>query len=148
MSMQAMKQALEALIDVAWDEEGYCMNPDLAEAADALRAAISEQEQCEPVATKLSCDPYDDRHGAWFAVDDCAKLNALPNGIKLYTHPAQPPEGWQLVPVEPTEEMRKQMHYAYWQTPQLPFHDRSPELWNATYKAMLQAAPKPGESHD
>jgi hypothetical protein len=51
-------------------------------------------EKAEPVATKLSCDPYDNRHGPWFAVDDCATLNALPNGTKLYTHPAPVPVGY------------------------------------------------------
>jgi len=43
-----MKQALEALNDCTYDEEGYCLNPDNVDAILALRAAI-EQAQ-EPVA--------------------------------------------------------------------------------------------------
>ena len=50
------------------------------------------------------------------------------------------PEGWKLVPIEPTVKIRKAMHYAYWKSPQLPYHDGSPELWNAAYAAMLAAA--------
>ena len=52
------------------------------------------------------------------------------------------PDGWKLVPIEPTAEIRKAMHYAYWQSPQLPYHDGSPELWNAAYAAMLAASPE------
>ena len=52
------------------------------------------------------------------------------------------PEGWKLVPIEPTVKIRKAMHYAYWKSPQLPYHDGSPELWNAAYAAMLAAAPE------
>lgn len=56
------------------------------------------------------------------------------------------PNGWKLVPIEPTTEIRKAMHYAYWQSPQLPYHDGSPELWNAVYAAMLKAAAQPAPS--
>lgn len=57
--IETMKQAHEAMMDVAWDEEGFCMNADLAEAADNLRAAIdaAEMEKQEPVAW---CVAYDD----------------------------------------------------------------------------------------
>ena len=48
MSLDAMKQALDALNDCTYDEEGYCLNPDNVDAILALRAAI-EQAQ-EPVA--------------------------------------------------------------------------------------------------
>jgi hypothetical protein len=62
----------------------------------------------------------------------------------LISAPSEPsvPEGWKLVPIEPTVKIRKAMHYAYWKSPQLPYHDGSPELWNAAYAAMLAAAPE------
>jgi hypothetical protein len=50
------------------------------------------------------------------------------------------PEGFAIIPLEPNSEIRKAMHHAYWGTPHLPFHDGSPALWNAAYKAMLTAA--------
>jgi hypothetical protein len=50
------------------------------------------------------------------------------------------PEGYALVPRQPTHDIRKAMHHAYWQTPHLPYHDGSPKLWNDTYTAMIEAA--------
>ena len=74
------------------------------------------------------------------------KFVAEINGPAYMGEPAQPapsiPEGWKLVPIEPTVKIRKAMHYAYWKSPQLPYHDGSPELWNAAYAAMLAAAPE------
>lgn len=54
--------------------------------------------------------------------------------IPLYTHPAPIPEGWQLVPKEPTREMMR----AFWLAGPYP-----QEPWIEGYKAMLAAAPKP-----
>ena len=71
-----------------------------------------------------------------------AKLNNL---IGFHVDVATDPAvngGWKLVPIEPTVKIRKAMHYAYWKSPQLPYHDGSPELWNAAYAAMLAAAPE------
>ena len=45
MSLDAMKQALEALNDCTYDEEGYCLNPDNVDAILALRAAIEQAEK-------------------------------------------------------------------------------------------------------
>ena len=83
MSIDAMKQALEALETVRHQN----MSPQIHPAKVALRAAIEAAERQEPVAVKLTCDPYDEREGPWFSVDDCAKLNALASGTKLYTTP-------------------------------------------------------------
>lgn len=44
------------------------------------------------------------------------------------------PDGWQLVPKEPTPEMM-----------QAGFDVRGGHMYGATYRAMLAAAPKPGE---
>lgn len=45
MSLDAMKQALEALNDCTYDEEGYCLNPDNVDAILALRAAIEQAQE-------------------------------------------------------------------------------------------------------
>ena len=45
MSIEAMKQALEPIRDAAFDEEGYTLNADLAEAYDTLRQAIEQSEK-------------------------------------------------------------------------------------------------------
>jgi len=47
MSIEAMKQALEPMRDAAFDEEGYTINADLAEAYDTLRQAIEQAEKKE-----------------------------------------------------------------------------------------------------
>jgi hypothetical protein len=48
--IEAAKLALDAMQDAAFDEEGYIMDPDLAEAHDDLRTAIESAEKQEPVA--------------------------------------------------------------------------------------------------
>jgi hypothetical protein len=55
------------------------------------------------------------------------------------TPPAQPavPEGWKLVPVEPTKEMA----IAYWQ-----FNDRQDVRMIDAWKAILEAAPEKGNT--
>ena len=77
----------------------------------------------------------------------------LPNeyglrGEALYLHPAPIPEGWKLVPKEPTKEMSDTFWSAYIPAPDgiaqscsfEDFHD-----FRYMYKAMLDAAPKPEE---
>ena len=41
-----MQQALDAMRDAAYDEEGYTMNADLAEAHDALEARLAQCDRC------------------------------------------------------------------------------------------------------
>ena len=115
---------------------------DAREEIERLRAKIAEMEKQEPAGT-LHDDgyfvwrktaPHQSNYAGWKMA-----LYALPGA-----HPkleSSVPDGWKLVPIEPTTEIRKAMHYAYWQSPQLPYHDGSPELWNAAYAAMLEAAP-------
>ena len=43
---QLLQQALDAMRDAAYDEEGYIMNPDLAEAHDALRDRLAQCDRC------------------------------------------------------------------------------------------------------
>ena len=112
MSVQAMKQALEALEHISkagCDHFNGLCTCEYQEAATALRAAIAEQEKCEPVA-------------------------------RVTGYHAPVPAGWQLVPVEPTEAMKVAGSDALG-----VYHCGSP---SDIYKAVLQAAPKPGESHD
>ncbi len=67
------------------------------------------------------------------------------DGIPVYLHPAPPsvavPEGWKLVPIEPTDEMRAAGHME---------RDRSPTNRNPyhVWRAMLTAAPSPDHSGD
>lgn len=118
MSIDAMKQALEAL-------EGL---RDLfyQDTIEALRAAIEAAEKQEPVAIAGGEYPC---NVIWYA--------PVMAGTKLYTRP-QPaiPDGWQLVPVEPTGEM---LQAAFTYLEDIDF------IATGVYKAMLAAAPKQEE---
>lgn len=60
--------------------------------------------------------------------------------IPLYTHPAPAiPEGWQLVPKEPTDEMLKAASHTDWNEWDQQMPD---EHYASLYKAILAAAPK------
>ena len=115
----------------------------------ALRAAISEQEKCEPMAWGLQMPNEKQPRQIWL-VKDTAFKNAMmrwPEAyegayqIELYTHPAPVPAGWQLVPVEPTE---KQWVEGKIMLEVMVDCGTSIDL-GLIYKVMLQAAPKPGE---
>lgn len=139
----AMKQALEALgkIEEHGNVPGWCefdTNEDAVnyheafnkgmKASTALRAAIAEQEKCEPVATVKIVEHLPDE------LEMLAVFHppfAVSDGTKLFTHPAPVPAGMVLVPVEPTETMQDEWLANY------SFKD--------AYKAMLAASPKPGE---
>ena len=43
---ELMQQALDAMRDAAYDEEGYTINADLAEAHDALEARLAHCDRC------------------------------------------------------------------------------------------------------
>ena len=62
----------------------------------------------------------------------------------LYTSAPSIPEGWQLVPIEPTSEMLEAAYKSHWT---IQVADDAYEF-NAEnpYKAMLAAAPKPEET--
>jgi hypothetical protein len=155
MTIAAMKQALEAL-EASFDILDPSLYPKaenmVAYSITALRAAIAEQEKCEPVAVLQT-----DNSGRFL---DCIYRGAatpadqflwqedkrIPRStsIRLFTHPAPVPAGWQLVPVEPTERQ--------WEEGKIMLSAML-ECGTALdigiiYKAMLAAAPKPGESHD
>lgn len=67
-----------------------------------------------------------------------AENNPRYSGPILFYREAAPrvPEGWKMVPVEPTEEMAKE----YW-----TFNDRTDVVMADAWKAMLAAAPEPKE---
>jgi hypothetical protein len=118
MSIDVMKAVIERL-------QNDCGGDEVDNAIAALRAAISEAEKCEhvPVTT--------------FGGDYCIKCDAP---VESNDYPTPVPAGWQLVPVEPTEAMKVAGSDALG-----VYHCGSP---SDIYKAMLAAAPKPGESHD
>lgn len=136
---KVMQQALETLESL----QGGCTDSGdgtveaitvyCPEIIEALRTAIEEMEQEEPVG-----EVRDFKYSTVFLykMNTGEKQHYLPVGAKLYTHPATIPEGWQLVPVEPTEEML----VAGYETEMFP-EDRTPR---EIYNAMLAAAPKPG----
>lgn len=126
MTIAAMKQALEALEHAGSEWKGKSNRYDRA--ASALRAAIAEQEKCEPAchATETVCSTCN---------NDFRKCVG-------FTHPAPVPAGWQLVPVEPTPEMIR----ASWDLAGVGLVEHGKRAYiSIAYKAMLSAAPKPGE---
>jgi hypothetical protein len=158
MSITAMKQALEFLYRVRHWEEG---KPDLHDMKEALRAAISEQEKCEPVGyaryekdklvlmvrNTVSMDMFPIyTHPApvekcehvpvtTFGGDYCIKCDAP---VESNDYPAPVPAGYALVPVEPTDEM-------YMSLLDVKEVEDAREDMRNLWAAMLAAAPKPGE---
>lgn len=128
MIIAAMKQALEALEQAETNCNFVCY-----EAKNALRAAISEQEKAEPVAWRFTEYPHIVQRNS--VNDALAKVySGSLYWENLYTHPAPVPAGWQLVPVEPTHTQIRSGQLGVTTTCAV-----------AIYKAMLAAAPKPGE---
>lgn len=74
----------------------------------------------------------------------------------VYSAPVKPaavavPDGWVLVPKEPTQRMLEVMHLRYWrgtatgETVSAHWKDCSAPLWKETYREMLAAAQAKGE---
>mgnify|MGYP006351991307 CR=1 FL=1 len=141
MTLAAMKRifdAMRAAYTYGTFPEDSGIKKLLHDAVNEQRAAIAEQEKCEPVAWQhRQRGPAEENWQEWRTVGH------MPQGPEsrtfqmrpLYTHPAPVPAGWQLVPVEPTKAMLS----AGW---------GNDHLYADLYKAMLAAAPKPGENHD
>lgn len=106
----------------------------------ALKEALTQPGQ-EPVA--WICKKNGKRWLAWNSTEHVPSFSTME---PLYRHPATIPEGWQLVPIEPTKEMSDTFWSAYIPAPDgiaqscsfEDFHD-----FRYMYKAMLAAAPKP-----
>ena len=136
-----LRQAAEQII--AWYAEGQ--RPTGDDIVDTLREALAQPERrCEAgVSLQDLWDCWDAVHGgkqeptAWMdAVGDLTfrtpSVKLRPYWTPLYLHPTPVPEGWQLVPNEPTPKM---CHAA--------FKDRNGEFSSASqWSAMLAAAPK------
>ena len=113
---------------------------------DALRAKIEAMEKQEPVAwmheTRRDSDVVTDavKH-VWGRV---AVGSMAAYSIPLYTLPGaqtQPtpsiPEGWKLVPIEPTEDMLRAMT-----DPFIAINGDNRKAFEIAYTAMLSAAPE------
>jgi hypothetical protein len=111
---------LQARIDAAEKQEPVCY-------FRTLDGKLDWDEDCVSVGTACA-DTY---------MDDCPERYAA---LPLYTHPAIPPEGMMLVPVEPTEEMIK----AAFDTTRSEWSDPV-RHFVSHYKAMLKAVPAKGE---
>ena len=108
---------------------------ELRDAITALRTALEAAEKSEPVAwvapIAIEVSSGKCSASAWSGV----KTNS--HTIPLYTHPAPAiPDGWCLMPKEPTEEMIDAADESL-------FYGKA---LSELYKAMLAAAPKPEES--
>lgn len=120
--VDVLKQALEAIQDV----QDRRPHDKAKEAITALRTAIEQMEAAEPVGL--------------FPVKNNKYIRSISTDpdvhfIPLYAHPAPAvPEGWQLVPVEPTREMKDAGDELLTDTVEC-----SHNVWNA----MIAAAPKP-----
>lgn len=152
MSIQAMKQALEALEGLAHDSTGKTgtqMMRDMDNAITTLRAAITEAERQEPVAETHPNNLRKTVGGDHWCREVLLYSGNSPHDffdgknyrVKLYTTP-QPaiPAGYALVPVEPTPKMVD----ATWDEP-LGANESHNARNKRIYKAMIAAAPKPEE---
>lgn len=148
----------EAVHEAVKRTEAKCREvnePRLAPVSQAAPAAEPTAQQIHAAARKMcdlsaeACGVDKDDNWTFYSevFTDEAKIvlaAALLAGASPV--PAAIPEGWQLVPIEPTPEMMR----AAWST--------ANELWNTPeaddplpghqYRAMLAAAPAPGERHD
>lgn len=88
MSIQAMKQALEALESFAAEPPGKRVLHPEAVVITALRDAIEQMERAEPVG-----EVRDMKYGFVRFYGKPTERKYLPEGTKLYTHPPQSPVG-------------------------------------------------------
>lgn len=134
----AMKQALESLRNSGAGEHYRYVEIAIA----TLRAAITKAQKIKPVAcvdTRTEFSNYTTIQTDDLYISNYEPLgeNGLVLGAQLYLAP-QPaiPAGWQLVPVEPTPEM-------------ISAADRHEHRHSdIIYRSMLDAAPKPENSHE
>lgn len=136
---------LRQLVDVVWNAATESDEVPSTEWADQLIAAVNWQEtQPAPVAQPVQVPPekwvnpdihYADENGFAEGWNACraAMLKAEP-----VSQPYKLPDGWKLVPVEPTAEMREAYHQA-----QAEYEDED-GLWSPDHQwqAMLAAAPQ------
>ena len=100
MSIEAMKQALEAL-------DGLSEPYDVLKAQDALRTAIAEAEKQEPVAWRH--EKFYEGASGWFYADWHSEGLNPPSAQLLYTTPPAARREW----VGLTDEQINQYDYEY-----------------------------------
>lgn len=95
-------------------------------------------EQRDRFEALFSAPPYE-----WCVDKHCGRKSAWPGQYRIYhvqaawdAYQAAVPEGWQMVPKEPTGEMIDEAR---------DHHESHHYLPYSLYKAMLSAAPKPGD---
>ena len=157
MSIQAMKQALEAL-GYGYDAARCTAAVEtIRNAESALSAAIEAAEKQEPVAWMGEYNINDIRDHYTVVMRHKTDFSSMPDRVRpLYTHP-QPaiPEGWQPIETAPKDcsdflaynPMTRKHVVVFWK------HDAwiFPELVfssSITHWMPLPAAPKPENSHD
>lgn len=95
---------------------------------DALRAELDALKSQEPVAWLIDWADEPDL-GHYFSESAVDEDSGRSRPLFLHPVPASVPEGWQLVPIEPTQEM---LDATSW-----------PNCAGTDYKKMLAAAPRP-----
>ena len=121
---EAMREAAEILHEIG----GY------SALVDDLRYGADEVESAEPVAYEYWW-PESPRHKHLAYASDMPTNHQAILKPLFYRHPPSAvPEGWQLVPLEPTHQMLLASY-----RPEIPFLFR-----REMYKAMLAAAPGAG----
>ncbi|HDL7689616.1 TPA: hypothetical protein P0N90_004298 [Yersinia enterocolitica] len=134
----------ERLKELSVEEDLYNFPPTQEELNSLARIALAAK-RAEPVAWVVGDEEIADfKNGREVCVmRDCddEKLDYLP----LYTTPQfnspDIPEGWKLVPIEPSIEMRQAFHAAY-----EDFENGIGTCPDTPYQAMLAAAPE--SNHD
>ncbi len=123
-NIDTLKLALEALESMAHGQDLYELEE---RAITAIKQALA-QDALHKMAeeSRTSGLRLDDWDKIVCVNHDCDQCKAQP----------AVPEGWKLVPVEPTKEMA----IAYWQ-----FNDRQDVRMIDAWKAMLEAAPEKGQ---
>ncbi len=144
---QAAEMALEALGKTMGVWGGTCAwHNDVEKAIDALKEALARPEQGPAGVVVAAVEAISDAAMIKWTSDYRPKVGDL-----IYTTPAPIPEGWQLVPIEPTEEMIDCGAQGM-----ASFQEDSvwPDSWDATqvkgmrhdatkaYRYILAAAPK------
>ena len=123
--MKVTKKMIGAAHDVCIKKGDFILSADLLERIYLAMDALANRH-------KTSGSPFC-YHDGRNIVDPQHKDDA--DVFPLYREAApRVPEGWQLVPKEPTEEMARE----YW-----TFNDRFDVKMIDAWKAMLAAAPKP-----
>lgn len=140
------------------DEADLCRNDgadDIARLLDEVAAALADQAQAEPVG-RLVADLYDGHvfhpripddwsmlgKDLYTAPQPAAQPVAVPETLQLDRALAFVPDGYALVPVEPTREMRKAATIEQEHHRRMSLSLFGDEPAAVIYRAMLSAAPK------